>query len=145
MDKALVGWMWAHFWHNTFSICFISVWCRKHPVNNLEHFTSYNHRLCKLCFQYVVHGHFENWLASFWYDWRYVLRLWTSSSWVIVSAIVKLDDWRWLGLIMKFNSGKSSSKHCNYINKSIIWKPCVYELLSIYGLVVFAAFVMSKL
>ena len=79
------------------------------------------------------------------YDWRYVLILWTSSSWVIVFATIKLDDWRWSGLIIKFNSGKSSSTHCNYINKSIIWKPYVYELLSIYGLVVFAAFVMSKL
>ena len=49
------------------------------------------------------------------YDWRYVLISWTSSSWVIVFATIKLDDWRWSGLIMKFNSGKSSATHCNYI------------------------------
>ena len=63
----------------------------------------------------------------------------------IVSATIKLDDWRWSGLIMKFNSDKYSTTQSNYINKSIIWKPCVYKLWSIYGLVVFAAFVMSKL
>ena len=77
------------------------------------------------------------------YDWRYVLILWTSSSWVTVFATIKLDDWRWSGLIMKFNSGKSSATHCNYIDKSIIWKHCVYELWCIYGLAVFAAFIME--